>query len=150
MRPASIRKQVSSGGIIFRKIAGRIEIILIALKGGKVWCLPKGFVEKGEMPEDAAAREVMEETGLTGRVLRKIGDIYYWYYNKADNTKCRKTVHFYLLEYLSGDTSGHDDEVDDAEWFPFEAALARLTYKGERDIALKAREMLSDKAMSNE
>lgn len=143
MRPATIKNQVSSGGVIFRRNRGNDpEIALVSMKDGKVWCLPKGIVEKGEETSETAVREVREETGLSGRVVRKIGDISYWYYIKDDNTKCRKTVHFYLLEYMSGSTSDHNWEVESAEWVPIDEALERVSYRGDREIVMKAKEML--------
>lgn len=146
MKPAAIKNQVSSGGVIFRTAAGDgVEIALVAVKDGNVWSLPKGIIEKGEKPEETAVREVREETGLSGKVGKKIGDISYWYYIKNDNTKCKKTVHFYLLEYMSGSTSDHNWEVDNAQWFPIDDALGRLSYKGDKEIVRKAREMLSRK-----
>jgi 8-oxo-dGTP diphosphatase len=132
--------------VIFRKTPDNaLEIALVAVKDGKVWSLPKGIVEKGEEAADTAVREVREETGLSGRIVEKIGDISYWYYIKEDNAKCRKTVHFYLLEYVSGSTADHNWEVDAAEWFPLAEALDRVSYKGDREIVRKAKEMLSGK-----
>ncbi|MCL4474960.1 MAG: NUDIX hydrolase [Nitrospirae bacterium] len=129
--------------MIFRKTPeNTLEIALVAVKDGKVWSLPKGIVEKGEEASDTAVREVREETGLSGRIVEKIGDISYWYYIKEDNAKCRKTVHFYLIEYVSGSTSDHNWEVDAAEWFPLEEALNRVSYKGDREIVRKAKELL--------
>jgi 8-oxo-dGTP diphosphatase len=145
MRPATIKTQVSSGGVIFRREGSNAEIALVAVKEGRVWSLPKGVVEKGEEPSQTAVREVWEETGLSGRIVKKIGDISYWYYIKDNNTKCRKTVHFYLLEYVSGTTSDHNREVDAAEWVPIDDALNRVSYKGDREIVQKAKEMLSEK-----
>jgi len=143
MRPATIKTQVSSGGVIFRKTPEKtLEIALVAVKDGKVWSLPKGIVEKGEETFDTAVREVREETGLSGRIVEKIGDISYWYYIKEDNAKCRKTVHFYLVEYVSGTTADHNWEVDAAEWFPLEEALNKVSYKGDREIVQKAKKML--------
>lgn len=147
MRPASIKTQVSSGGVIFRKNDKKdTEIILVSVKNGKVWSLPKGIVEKGEKTEQTAEREVREETGLSGRVLEKIGDISYWYYIKEENIKCNKTVHFYLLEYISGSTIDHNWEVDSAEWFQVDKALNMLSYRGDLQIVQKAKEMLLNKA----
>ncbi len=107
-----------------------------------MWCLPKGLVDKGEDPEGTALREVEEETGLKGRIIEKLGEITYWYYIKNENVKCRKTVHFFLMEYEGGDIKKHDWEVDDALWFPIEEAIQKIRYKGEKEMIKKAREMI--------
>ncbi len=142
MKPATIKRQVSSGGVILRKSNDVVEIALVAVKGGNVWCLPKGIVDRGESTEETAVREVQEETGLKGRVIDKIGEISYWYYIKGENARCRKTVHFYLMEYLSGTTDEHDVEVDDASWFSIDDALNKISYKGDREMIEKAKEMI--------
>lgn len=142
MRPATIKNQVSSGGVIFRTNADVTEIALIAVKGGNVWSLPKGIVDRGESPEETAVREVREETGLKGRIREKLGEVAFWYYIKGENARCRKTVHFYLMEYLSGSTKDHDTEVDDASWFPLDEALGKVSYKGDREMIEKAKELI--------
>ncbi|OGW40005.1 MAG: hypothetical protein A2Y97_09670 [Nitrospirae bacterium RBG_13_39_12] len=142
MKPAAFKTQVSSGGVIFRKQGNNMEIALVAVKGGTVWCLPKGLIDKGEVPEKTAIREVAEETGLKGRIVEKLGDITYWYYVKEENARCKKTVHFFLMEYEGGDISNHDHEVDDASWFTVDEAMEKASYKGERDVIGKAREKL--------
>ncbi len=131
-------KQTSAGGVIYRRDESGLQIVLISVKNGQAWCLPKGLVNKGETTKDTAVREVREETGLTGRIVDTLGEINYWYYIKGENIKCRKTVHFFLMEYVSGDTAEHDFEVDEAGWFSLEAALEKVSYKGDRTMLEKA------------
>jgi 8-oxo-dGTP diphosphatase len=135
MKPAILKSLSSSGGVIFRRnTCSGFDIAMVSIRGGTIWCLPKGSIDKGEVPEKTAIREVAEETGLKGRILDKLGEIAYWFYIRGENTKCRKTVHFYLMEYESGDTSGHDREVDSASWMPIDEALQKASYKGEKEI----------------
>jgi 8-oxo-dGTP pyrophosphatase MutT (NUDIX family) len=144
MKPASLRRQISSGGVIFRRGQGGMEVVLVSVKGGEVWCLPKGLIDRGETPEETAVREVREESGLSGKIIEELGDITYWYYIKGENVKCRKTVHFFLLEYVSGNTEQHDFEVDDSQWFPIDAALEKISFKGDRSILEKAKAKLEE------
>jgi 8-oxo-dGTP pyrophosphatase MutT (NUDIX family) len=139
IKPAALKTQVSSGGVIFRRHGDSIEVAMVAVKGGNVWCLPKGIIDKGEVPEKTAIREVAEEAGLKGRIIEKLGEITYWYYIKEENIKCRKTVHFFLMEYEGGDVSNHDWEVDDASWFPIDEAIEKAGYKGEKEMLEKAK-----------
>src|SRR4030065_2653822 len=144
-RPGPIKRQVSAGGIIFRKTGASCEIAVVAVKGGKVWCIPKGTIDKGESPEVTAVREVSEETGLQGRIIEKLGEINYWYYIKEEEVRCRKTVHLFLIEYESGDISQHDAEVDMVSWFSLDEALEKASYGGEREIIERAKERLKRK-----
>ena len=111
-------------------------------KGEKVWCLPKGWVEKGETLEETAQREVKEETGLKGEVIEKVGDIHYWFYSRDEKCRISKRVYFFLLKFLDGDVKGHDFEVDEVRWVPLEEAEDILSFKTEREIMRKARDML--------
>lgn len=121
-----------------------IEIAIVAVRGGKAWCLPKGIINKGEDPPTAALREVREETGLSGVIIDEIGKTSYWYYLKEDMVRVHKTVHFFLMKYLNGSTDDHDHEVDEARWFPIDAALKKMSYKSERDMVCKAKEMIGN------
>ena len=133
-KPATIKKQTSSGGVIFRNSRKGIEAALIAVKNKTVWCLPKGAIDKNEDFQTAAVREVREETGLLGEIIDEIEKISYWYFSKDENVKFNKTVYFYLMEYKSGSTDAHDQEVDEARWFLIDEAINKLTYKGEKEI----------------
>lgn len=146
-RPPEIKKRVSSGGVIYRGSKGGFEVALVELKNKKVWCLPKGLIDKGEDPPTTALREVREETGLTGEMVDKIGHISYWYFLKDDMIRIHKTVHFFLLKYLRGSTDNHDHEVDEARWFPIDEAIRNLTYKSEKEIMQKARGMIKERIM---
>ena len=138
-------QQTSAGGIVFRKLDDRIDVALIARTSPRrriIWALPKGWVEPGETIPDAALREIREETGLTGRLVEPLGQIEYSFYSPEDSARIQKTVHFFLVEFLSGDTADHDHEVDEARWWPLDAALAQMTYQSERQVMEKARNRL--------
>ena len=136
--------RISSGGVVFRPAGAGYEVALIrvARADGDAWALPKGWVEKGEDLEQTAVREVREETGLDAKVLRKLGEITYEFYSKADRSRIVKTVHVFLMEWLGGDTADHDDEVEEVRWFPLEDALRMLTYKNEREMLEKAMSLI--------
>ena len=136
-----IKRATSSGGIIYKKQKHEIKVALCARGKGKIWCLPKGLINKNEKSEEAAKREVKEETGLAGKLIDKIGDIDYWFIFKG--TKIHKVVHFYLFKYLSGSTADHDFEVDNVKWLSINEAIKRLTYKNEAEIMKKAKRMIS-------
>lgn len=121
-----------------------MEIALICTRQRSIWTLPKGLIDNGESPEDAAVREIIEETGLTGSIVESLGEKSYWFYLKDENIKCRKKVSYYLIEYVSGDIADFGWEVEEARWFPFDAALRAVSYRGDREIIERAMERLRD------
>ena len=140
------RREVSSGGVLYRVERGALEVALILRftpEGKEIWCLPKGKVEKGETLVQTAVREVREETGMKGEILKKLGSINYWFYSPKDNSKVYKTVHFYLMSYISGDSKDHNWEVQDVKWYKVEDVLSYLNYDSERGIARKASKILN-------
>jgi 8-oxo-dGTP diphosphatase len=143
MKPASIKYLYSSGGVIFRKSDDHFDVGLIATKNRTVWTLPKGIIDKDESPEMAAVREIQEETGLTGSIVDKLGEKSYWFYLKDENAKCKKTVTYFLLEHVSGETNNFSWEVDEAGWFPLDKAINMLHYKSDKEILIKAAEKLT-------
>ncbi len=142
MRPATLKHLHSAGGVIFRTKDSDHEVALIATKGKTVWTLPKGIIDRGEKPEATAVREIEEETGLLGRIVHSLGEKSYWFYLKDENIKYRKTVTYFLLEYVSGDMANHCWEVDEADWFPLDAALGKVSYKSDREILEQAKARL--------
>jgi 8-oxo-dGTP diphosphatase len=142
-------REISSGGVVYRRNKGIIEVALIRVRDR--WGLPKGQVEEGEGLQEAALREVREETGLEGKIVAKLGDITYWYTNKTkdgETIRIFKRVYFYLIRYLRGDISRHDQEVEEARWFPLTEARRQISYPTERDILNKAKVFL-DGEISN-
>lgn len=138
-------REISSGGVVYRRRRGVIEVALIRVRGR--WCLPKGQVEEGEGLKETALREVREETGLQGKVEAKLGDITYWYTGAAkggEAVRIFKRVYFYLLRYLKGDVRAHDREVEEACWFPIEEAIEKLVYPTEKETMRKALALIQD------
>ncbi|MEX2159774.1 MAG: NUDIX hydrolase [Dehalococcoidia bacterium] len=130
------RLEISAGGVIYRGQPGATEVCLISTQDGKAWQLPKGIIEPGEEPEVAAQREVQEETGLLGELVKPLDKIEYWYvWNEdAGPVRVHKYVDFFLFRYVSGFTDDHDDEVDEARWYPLEEADKTLSFDGERRV----------------
>jgi len=133
------RSEVSAGGVVYRRSDEGVEVVLAARRtrrGDLAWGLPKGLVEPDETPEQAAVREVREETGLEAEVEVSLGEIRYFYV--WEGIRVRKAVHFFLMRATGGDASQHDDEMEEVRWFPLSVALRRATYKGEREVLQRA------------
>jgi 8-oxo-dGTP pyrophosphatase MutT (NUDIX family) len=138
------RKEISAGGVVYRRRRGDVQIALAARRtrrGDLVWGLPKGEIESGESPEDAALREVREETGLEAAIEDELGKIRYFYV--WEGVRVRKMVHFFLMRRTGGNVRFHDDEMEDVRWFPLSHALRLAAYKGEREVLERAAERIT-------
>jgi 8-oxo-dGTP pyrophosphatase MutT (NUDIX family) len=107
-----------------------------AADGTQVLALPKGHLDDGETPIQAATREVREETGMLVEPVRELGEVRYWYVR--DRRRVAKSVHFFLFRLLGGDLADHDDEVLEARWMELAEARKALSYAGERDMVGRA------------
>ncbi len=134
----STDREISYGGVVVRGD----EVLVIVPRGRRrVLGLPKGGPNAGESPQQTAAREVREETGITARVRDRLGQVDYSY--RRGGRRIEKTVHFYLFDFEAGDTADHDHEVDDARWMPLRQARRRLSYPGERAMIERALSILA-------
>ncbi len=128
-------REFSSGGLVIRNLSGRPHVAVVRVRD-QILALPKGHPEEGESAQEAALREVREETGLEATPVEKLGDIRYWY--ARDGDRVLKIVSFFLFRYRSGRLEDHDHEVEEALWIPLEEAPRRLAYRGEKDMAKAA------------
>lgn len=139
--------EISAGGLVVDRAGPVPQGALIGRldrRGRLLWSLPKGHLEEGESAEDAAIREVEEETGIRGLVLSKLGVIDFWFV--AGGARVHKTVHHFLLEATSGALSDADVEVDQVAWVPLAEVPGRLAYDTERKLLATLPEQLGSRA----
>ena len=133
----STEREFSAGGVVVR---GEDCVVIVPVKrsprGERVLALPKGHPDGNESAEEAATREVREETGVVAELVEPLGEVAYWYQRKG--REIHKRVRFFLFRYVSGSTDDHDDEIEEARWMPLAEAAEALTYAGERDMAVRA------------
>ena len=151
-------REFSAGALVFRRTEDQwwAAVIEPGREGEPedrkhVIALPKGNVDSGEKPLDTAIREVHEETGLRVSFVSKLADIKYVYSRKwQDNARVFKVVSFFLMEYQSGEIGDIKEEmrheVRRAWWMPLKEAAEKLSYGGEKEVARKALEILSNRA----
>jgi 8-oxo-dGTP pyrophosphatase MutT (NUDIX family) len=133
----AVEREFSAGGVVVR--GDEVAVIVpkkLSPEGRRVLALPKGHPDEGETMEEAATREVREETGLEAELIEKLGDVEYWYQRKG--RRILKKVTFYLFEYRSGSVEDHDDEIEEARWMPLEQAARELSFPGEREMVTRA------------
>ena len=138
---ARTRNEHSSGGAVISFREGVPYVALIATRKKTRWGLPKGAVAAGETSEQAALREVLEETGLSASIVKPLDTIEYFF--RAGDVLIRKKVDFYLMDYTGGELTPQLSEVDDVEWVELSEAIRRASFDSERKLLEQAQDALS-------
>lgn len=136
----------SAGGVVFRRIGGEAHVLLIRDPYRK-WGLPKGHLEEGEAPEEAAVREVEEETGLTGLVLGPdLGQIDWTF--RQGGLRVHKYCRFYMMAAPEGEPTPQLSEgITQVRWVPADEAERKVTYGNARRMVRRALERLPWEAL---
>jgi 8-oxo-dGTP pyrophosphatase MutT (NUDIX family) len=154
--------QFSAGGVVFKKSESGTEILVSQHSQHHGWVFPKGLIGdhvEREGKEETALREVKEETGAEGKIIRALNPVTYWFVLEGDPSahstssgqagsgqeKVRKTVYYFIMEYVSGDIAKHDHEMEQVEWLPKEKVEERLTYESDKIVWREALEILNSK-----
>ena len=143
-------EETSAGGVVVRpphddEDGPQAAVIVRRNRAGRLeWCLPKGHLEGTETPQQAAVREVREETGIAGVIRTTLGVIDYWF--SGETRRVHKVVHHYLLTMTGGRLTVEDDpdaEAENAFWVPVSRLPERLSYPNEQRLAVVARQLLA-------
>jgi 8-oxo-dGTP pyrophosphatase MutT (NUDIX family) len=134
--------EVSAGGLVID--ATKTKGLLIGRRDHKdttgtriLWSLPKGHIEEGETPEQAAIREVAEETGITSEIERSLGVIDFWF--MAGGKRIHKTVHHFQFKEVGGLLAAQESEVDEVGWFPLSEIIGLLAYPDEKKLIARTK-----------
>jgi 8-oxo-dGTP pyrophosphatase MutT (NUDIX family) len=134
------QRETSAGGVVFRREAG-VTCFLLIRDSYRNWGFPKGHLESGEPPAEAARREVKEETGLEELVLHGPIKVIDWYFRFRGKT-IHKYCHFFLFESKRGDPVPQVDEgITECAWHPVDEAVRTISYDNARDVLRRAAEM---------
>jgi len=134
-------REVSAGGIVFRRDDSGVIRFLLIKDSYDNWGFPKGHLEEDESPAAAAQRETEEETGLQGLQLHGPIRIIDWHF-RFRSRLIHKYCHFFLFESLNGEPVPQEDEgITACHWYPLEEALADLSYENARGVLRRAGEM---------
>lgn len=126
----SVKWEFSAGGVVFKEDQDQIYILLI--KNKDRYGFPKGNIERTEKREDAAVREVKEETGVDAEVLDYLGNVEYWYRSGVDTI--HKFVYYYLMKYVGGELNPQKEEIESAEWVPINQVEEKLSFDKDKKI----------------
>ncbi|MBI4037484.1 NUDIX domain-containing protein [Candidatus Curtissbacteria bacterium] len=139
----AVKRIFSAGGIIFRESSkgpNGTEVLVTQHSGHKGWDFPKGHIESGESAEAAALREVEEETGVKAKIIERVGDTKYFYFDAGE--RVFKIVIFFLMKYVGEGKATTAFEVSAMEWLPVEVVEEKLTFKDTKKLWGEAKEKI--------
>lgn len=129
------KTEVSAGGIVYRNVNGKILWLIVQHSQHKGWVFPKGLIgdkKENELMDQAALREVEEEGGIKAKIVSKLEKPVSYMYRFKD-TLIRKTVFYFLMEYVSGDPKDHDWEVSEAKFLKEDEIQKTLSFKSDKE-----------------
>ena len=138
-----MKLQFSAGGVVYKKENNQIFILVSQHSQHHGWVFPKGLIGdhiEEENKEETALREVKEETGAIGKIIKMLTPVTYWFVFEGE--KVRKTVYYFLMEYIGGDITEHDHEMEAVKWLPIEKVADRLSYKSDQRVWEEAQRLL--------
>ena len=148
-----MKYEFSAGGVVYKKDPstssgqGSLKILVSQHSMHHGWVFPKGLIGDhvdGESKEDTAIREVKEETGAEGKIIKEMEPVSYWYVWEGE--KIKKTVYYYIMEFAGGDITKHDDEMEAVEWVLSDKVLEKLTYRSDKEVFVKALPIIQELA----
>ncbi len=135
--------EFSAGGVVYKKSGGKTLILVSQHSQHHGWVFAKGLIGdhiKGESKEETAVREVKEETGILGKIIRPLTPVEYWY--EFGGEKIKKRVYYFIMEYVNGDTNDHDFEMENVEWLEKAKVLDRLTFPSDKKVWQEALKLI--------
>jgi 8-oxo-dGTP diphosphatase len=136
----AVKRIFSAGGIIIKKDGDGVKVLVTQHSKYKGWDFPKGHLELGETSEQAALREVEEETGVKAEIIEKVGQTQYFYYE--DGKKVFKTVTFFLMKFVEQGVATTAFEVSGTKWLSPDEVEGQLTFKDTKELWRKAKEKI--------
>lgn len=138
-----MRFEFSAGGVVFKKEGSKTLILVAQHSQHHGWVFPKGLIgdhKKGEGKEETAVREVEEETGVFAKILKSLEPVTYWYVFEGE--KIKKTVYYFLMEFVSGDISKHDKEMEKVEWVEKTGVENKITYPSDKKVWQQTKDLI--------
>ena len=135
--------EFSAGGVVFKKENNETFILVSQHSQHHGWVFPKGLIGdhvENENKEETALREVKEETGVMGKILKSLSPIEYFYV--FEGQKIKKTVYYFLMECVFENIEEHDSEMENVEWLKKDEVENRLTYESDKRVWQEAIKLL--------